>query len=73
MVVVGGLGSLKGAFAASLLIGLLQTFAVALDMPLLLSLKVSQLAPVLPYAVMVLTLIWRPNGLMGSAQRHGGY
>lgn len=29
--VVGGLGSLSGAFLASLLIGLLQTFAVALD------------------------------------------
>lgn len=29
VVVVGGLGSLAGAFAASLLIGLLQTFAVA--------------------------------------------
>ncbi len=73
VVVVGGLGSLKGAFAASLLIGLLQTFAVALDVPLLPSLKISQLAPVLPYAVMVLTLIVRPNGLMGSAQRHAGY
>ena len=43
VVVVGGLGSLKGAFAASLLIGLLQTFAVALEVPLLPSLKVSQL------------------------------
>lgn len=73
VVVVGGLGSLKGAFAASLLIGWLQTFAVAADVSLLPSLRVSQLAPVLPYVVMVLTLIWRPNGLMGSAQRHGGY
>ncbi len=31
VVVVGGMGSLAGAFLASLLIGLLQTFAVALD------------------------------------------
>lgn len=73
VVVVGGLGSLKGAFVASLLIGLLQTFAVALDVPLLPSLKLSQLAPMLPYVVMVLTLVVRPNGLMGSAQRHAGY
>jgi len=73
VVVVGGLGSLQGAFAASMLIGLLQTFAVALDVPLLPALKVSQLAPLLPYAVMVLVLIFRPNGLMGSAQRHAGY
>ena len=73
VVVVGGLGSLRGAFVASLLIGLLQTFAVALDVALLSSLKLSQLAPVLPYVVMVLTLVLRPNGLMGSAQRHAGY
>lgn len=31
VIVVGGLGSLKGAFIASLLIGFLQTFAVAID------------------------------------------
>lgn len=31
VIVVGGLGSLKGAFIASLLIGMLQTFAVAID------------------------------------------
>jgi branched-chain amino acid transport system permease protein len=31
VVVIGGLGSLTGAFVASLLIGCLQTFAVALD------------------------------------------
>jgi ABC-type branched-subunit amino acid transport system permease subunit len=47
VVVVGGLGSLAGALWASLLIGLLQTFAVALDVPA---------APVLPYLLMVLKL-----------------
>ena len=31
VVVVGGLGSLKGALVASLLIGLIQTFAISLD------------------------------------------
>ena len=31
VIVVGGLGSLFGAFVASLLIGMLQTFAVAVD------------------------------------------
>jgi branched-chain amino acid transport system permease protein len=31
VIVVGGLGSLSGAFVASLLIGMLQTFAVAVD------------------------------------------
>ena len=31
VIVIGGLGSLPGAFVASLLIGLLQTFAVSID------------------------------------------
>jgi branched-chain amino acid transport system permease protein len=64
VVVVGGMGSLLGALVASLLIGLLQTFAVALGI---------HAAPVLPYLVMVLTLILRPNGLMGSAQHNSAY
>lgn len=65
IVVVGGMGSLAGAFYASLLIGLIQTFAVSLDWGLF-GYKVSQVAPVLPYLVMVLMLIVRPRGLMGT-------
>jgi branched-chain amino acid transport system permease protein len=83
--VVGGLGSLTGAFVASLLIGIVQTFAVAIDASLvsgltwlgvqvtqatpfysILELKVSQIAPVLPYLLLVLMLIFRPKGLMGT-------
>ena len=67
IVVVGGMGSLAGAFVASLLIGCLQTFAVAIDWGFF-GLKVSQLAPVLPYLLMVLLLIFRPKGLMGSRE-----
>ena len=85
--VVGGMGSLAGAFVASLLIGVMQTFAVSLDWSLagglnalgaevgpthpawgVLSLKVSQVAPVLPYLLMVLVLIVRPKGLMGTRE-----
>ncbi|MCR5881807.1 branched-chain amino acid ABC transporter permease [Rhizobacter sp. J219] len=87
VVVVGGMGSLAGAFAASLLIGVLQTFAVAMDHSLLgalrslnvnvtpstfgyalLELKISQVAPILPYALLVLMLIFRPRGLMGTRE-----
>ncbi len=67
IVVVGGMGSLAGAFIASLLIGCLQTFSVALDWPIF-GLKVSQVAPVLPYLLMVLLLIFRPKGLMGTRE-----
>jgi branched-chain amino acid transport system permease protein len=84
VVVVGGLGSLAGAFVASLLIGIIQTFAVAVDFSVtdlaaklglelaagsnLARLSVSQLAPVLPYLLMVVILIFRPRGLMGARE-----
>lgn len=85
IVVVGGLGSLQGAFVASLLVGLLQTFAVAMNISvadvlgtfgvgepsiaLLLDLwktTVAQIAPTVPYLLLVLILIFRPSGLMGK-------
>jgi branched-chain amino acid transport system permease protein len=83
--VVGGMGSLAGAFLASLLIGIIQTFAIALDWSLagmlgtfgiavteqtplysLWKLPLSQVAPVLPYLLLVLMLIFRPKGLLGT-------
>lgn len=84
IVVVGGLGSLAGAFVASLLIGILQTFMVGFDYslfdlarlvgvhlessPALARLSVTQLAPIMPYALMVAILILRPRGLMGARE-----
>jgi branched-chain amino acid transport system permease protein len=87
VVVVGGMGSLAGAFFASLLIGLMQTFMIGIDWtPLQLfrgvgiemnsdtplysvwSLKLSQIAPVMPYLLLVLILIFRPRGLMGTRE-----
>jgi branched-chain amino acid transport system permease protein len=85
VVVVGGLGSLPGAFVASLLIGLIQTFAVAINVSLadvlarfgvvvtrasvggdLWMATVAQVAPIIPYLLLVLMLIFRPKGLMGD-------
>ena len=84
VVVVGGMGSLAGAFVASLLIGIVQTFAVAIDLSLgdalravglgglgggtLTSLTISQVAPILPYLFLVLILIFRPKGLLGTRE-----
>ena len=87
VVVVGGLGSLGGAFVASLLIGLLQTFAVASNASLagllggyaftdtiavhlsdIWNVTVAQVAPILPYLLLVLILIFRPRGLMGTRE-----
>lgn len=61
VVVVGGMGSLAGAFLASLLIGVLQTLAVAVA-------AFSQIAPVLPYLLLVLALVFRPRGLLGTRE-----
>jgi branched-chain amino acid transport system permease protein len=85
VVVIGGLGSLAGAFVASLLIGLVQTFGVALNVSLadlfgvfglklapggfgseIWTVTIAQIAPILPYLLLVLVLIVRPTGLLGT-------
>ena len=67
IIVVGGMGSLAGALLASLLIGLLQSLAVAFDRPLG-GVTLSQVAPLLPYALLVLVLAVRPRGLLGHRE-----
>ncbi len=60
VVVVGGMGSLVGAFVSSILIGLLQT------LPLAMGETAALLAPILPYGLLVVVLLWRPQGLLGT-------
>jgi branched-chain amino acid transport system permease protein len=57
VVVVGGMGSLSGAFCASLLIALLQSFGIVLF---------PRITLVLVFLVMALVLVVRPNGLLGK-------
>ena len=85
VVVVGGMGSLRGAFFASLLIGLTQTVAVAVDYSFmdllqfagfisdpssfssgLMRLTIAQVAPILPYLLLVGMLLIKPSGLCGA-------
>jgi branched-chain amino acid transport system permease protein len=87
VVVVGGMGSLSGAFLASVLIGVIQTFAVAFDYSVgtlaqnlglqlsdaalnntFVKMTLSQVAPILPYLFLVLILIFRPKGLLGTRE-----
>ena len=84
VVVVGGMGSLQGAFYASLLIGLIQTFFVAIDASVadlvnamganldpygeLGRISLATLAPMTPFILLVLILIFRPRGLMGELE-----
>ena len=87
VIVFGGLGSLAGAFVASLLLGLVDAFGKTSDASLagllsslgaevtpgsfgwpVLGMTVAQVAPVLPYLLLVLILIFRPRGLMGTRE-----
>jgi branched-chain amino acid transport system permease protein len=87
VVVVGGLGSLAGAFVGSLVIGLLQTLPLTVDKSLahiaarwgwdivpgdalysIAKITLAQAAPILPYLLLVLILIFRPKGLLGTRE-----
>jgi branched-chain amino acid transport system permease protein len=54
VVVIGGIGSVKGAMAASLLIGLADTFGQVL---------LPEVAGMIVYLLMAIVLIWRPEGM----------
>jgi branched-chain amino acid transport system permease protein len=54
VVVIGGLGSLRGAVAGALVVGFIQTFGIVLA---------PQLASVLIYALLAAVLIFRPAGM----------
>jgi branched-chain amino acid transport system permease protein len=56
VVVIGGIGSVKGALVAALLIGLADTFGKVL---------LPQIAGMVVYLLMAAILLWRPQGLFG--------
>ena len=85
VVVFGGLGSLTGCFIASLLMGLIQTFAVVIDyspadllrqfgltvtsttpFAEVLTVPLPRIGALLPYLLLVLILLVRPRGLLGT-------
>jgi branched-chain amino acid transport system permease protein len=59
VVVIGGMGSLRGAFVSSLFVGLVDTFGKA---------YFPDLALFLIYLLMVVVLLTRPHGLFGAAK-----
>jgi branched-chain amino acid transport system permease protein len=85
VVVFGGLGSLMGCFIASILMGMIQSFAVVVNVSLLdmikplgvtlsgdnlftefMTVPVARIGALLPFALMILMLLFRPRGLMGT-------
>ena len=57
VVVIGGLGSLAGAFIAALLLGMMQAVG-AVYLP--------EVSVLLPFIFMIAILVWKPSGLAGS-------
>jgi branched-chain amino acid transport system permease protein len=87
IIVIGGMGSLAGAFIASLALGVIESFAIGSDHSLMdlfhalnlgvtqetfgyaiYSVKISQVASILPFLLLVLILIFRPKGLLGTRE-----
>lgn len=57
VVVVGGAGSIGGAMVAGMLLGVLQTMG---------NIWVPALAALIPFAALVVVLLWRPQGIAGK-------
>jgi branched-chain amino acid transport system permease protein len=57
VVVIGGIGSVKGAFLGAMLVGLADTFGKVL---------LPGLSGAIVYAVMAAVLLFRPRGLFGE-------
>jgi branched-chain amino acid transport system permease protein len=63
VIVLGGMGSLPGAFLAALIMGLAESVAAV---------TMSQyISPIVFYLILFLTLIFRPQGLLGARVREG--
>jgi len=63
IIVLGGMGSLPGAFLAAIIMGVAEaTAAVTMS---------SYISPIVFYLILFLTLIFRPEGLLGSRVREG--
>jgi len=58
VVVIGGLGSMRGAFVGALVVGILRSVAISVY---------PELEMLLIYLIVIAVLIWRPRGLFGTA------
>jgi len=58
VLVLGGAGSLKGAWLGALAVAVLHTFTAASSWQLA-GISISRFAALLPYVAMILLLVWR--------------
>jgi branched-chain amino acid transport system permease protein len=57
VVVIGGLGSMRGAFVGALVVGVLRSVAISVY---------PELEMLLIYLIVIAVLLWRPRGLFGA-------
>ncbi|SEN25215.1 branched-chain amino acid transport system permease protein [Terribacillus saccharophilus] len=65
--VLGGIGNIRGAMAGGMLLGLLEMFAAANLSAITAGLLSSEYKDVFAFAILILVLIFRPEGLFGRA------
>jgi branched-chain amino acid transport system permease protein len=77
VIIIGGIGSVRGAFVASILVGMIDTVGRAF-LPEILKLFLSNaaastagpaLSSMMIYVVMAVILVWRPEGLFPAASK----
>jgi branched-chain amino acid transport system permease protein len=70
VVVVGGMGSIPGAYLAALIIAVTKAFCYGLGTVEIggMSFSFSKFTLVVEFLIMAVVLVWRPWGLLGSAQ-----
>jgi branched-chain amino acid transport system permease protein len=66
VVVIGGIGSIRGALVAALLIGLVDTFGKVIELKVGNVKLLPELAGMSVYVLMAGVLLWRPAGLFGK-------
>jgi branched-chain amino acid transport system permease protein len=66
VVVIGGIGSVKGALVAAILIGLVDTFGKVVTLQIGGVKLLPELAGMTVYLLMAAVLLWRPEGIFGK-------
>jgi branched-chain amino acid transport system permease protein len=69
VVVIGGIGSVKGALVGALLIGLVDTFGKVVEVKVGDFAVLPELAGMTIYLLMAVVLLWRPEGIFGKPLR----
>lgn len=66
VVVIGGVGSVKGALVAAILIGLIDTFGKVIEVQIGGFSVLPELSGMSVYLLMAVVLLWRPQGIFGK-------